>query len=61
MRVRILRERRFTPPEERRMSVHYTPGLECTVRRAWGEHLVAAGDAVEIEPPPRVSPPQQRD
>ena len=57
MRVRILRERRFIPPEERRMSVHFTPGLECTVRRAWGERLVAAGDAVEIEPPRRPDRP----
>jgi hypothetical protein len=53
MRVLILRDRRFIPPGLRRMSVHYTPGLECTVKRAWGALLVAAGDAVEIEPPPR--------
>jgi hypothetical protein len=53
MRVRIVRERRFTPPGLHRMSVHYTPGLECTVKRTWGAILVAAGDAIEIEPPRR--------
>jgi len=53
MRVLILRDRRFTPPGLHRMSVHYTPGLQCTVRRSWGALLVAAGDAVEIEPPSR--------
>jgi hypothetical protein len=53
VRVRILRDRRFYPFAHRRWSVHYTPGLECSVKRAWGVILVAAGDAVEIDPPPR--------
>jgi hypothetical protein len=54
VRVRILRDRRFAPPEYRgRVSVHYTAGLELTVKRAWGAALVAAGDALELEPPPR--------
>ena len=51
MRVRILRERRFIPPNERRISVHYTEGLETTVKREWGELLVANGDAEEIDAP----------
>jgi len=53
MRVRILRERRFVPPENRRITVHYLEGLELTVKRAWGAALVAAGDALELEPPRR--------
>jgi len=58
MRVRILRDRRFVPPGLHRFSVHYTPGLEVTVRRSWGALLVAAGDAIEIEPPGR---PERKD
>jgi hypothetical protein len=61
MRVRILRERRLVPPGLRRISVHYLPGMEVTVKRAWGDVLVASGDAVEIDPPPRnFSPPEMR-
>lgn len=53
MRVCILRDRRFVPPGLHRISVHYLPGMELTVRRAWGDLLVAAGDAIEIDPPAR--------
>lgn len=53
MRVRILRNRDFTPPEERRITVAYPKDSELTVKRAWGEALVKAGDAEEIDPPAR--------
>jgi len=53
MRVRFSREVRFTPPEERRVSIHYLPDMELTIRRRWGELLQAAGYCVEIEPPNR--------
>jgi hypothetical protein len=35
------------------MAIQYHEGLECTVRRAWGDALVEAGDAEEIEAPSR--------
>jgi hypothetical protein len=53
VRIRILRERRFIPPEDRRRSIHYLAGLECTVKRAYGLILIADGDAIEIPPPRR--------
>ena len=47
------------PPEHRnRVTVHYTPGLELTVKRAWGAALVANGDAVEIPAPKRQPKPE---
>lgn len=52
MRVRILRDRIFTP-EDRRTSVAYKAGMELTVKREWGDILVADGDAEEIAPPTR--------
>jgi hypothetical protein len=54
MRIRILREQRsFTPADNPRARVHLPKGLECTVRRAWGDQLVEAGDAEELDPPNR--------
>lgn len=53
MRVRIKRDRYFTPPEERRVTLAYKAEMELTVKRAWGELLVAAGDAEEIDVPAR--------
>jgi hypothetical protein len=53
MRIRIIRERRFIPPENRRISIHYLAGLELTVKRAWAEILIANGDAIEIPPTAR--------
>jgi hypothetical protein len=53
MRIRILRDRRFVPPDSPRMAVQYPKGLECTVKRAWGDALVEDGDAEEIETPSR--------
>ncbi|MGH6979041.1 MAG: hypothetical protein ACRED4_07100 [Brevundimonas sp.] len=55
MRVRMKRTRNFTPPEERRITVKYREKQEYTVKREWGEALVADGDAVEIEPPKRAT------
>lgn len=53
MRVRFLKDRLWTPPEDRRLTVAYKAGMEETVKRAWGERMVREGAAVEIEAPPR--------
>lgn len=48
MRVRMLKTRNFTPPEERRITVKYREKQEYTVKRDWGEAMVADGDAREL-------------
>lgn len=53
MRVKFRRERNWTPPEERRITVKYRAGQEYTVKRDWGIALVAAGDAEEVDAPGR--------
>ena len=53
MRLRFVRDVRFTPPEERRRGFHFKADTEATVKRAWGTLLVALGYAVEVEPPRR--------
>ena len=53
MWVRIVQERRFLLPENRKVSIHYKPGLTLSIRRAWGEALIASGDAVEVPTPAR--------
>lgn len=53
MRVRFVRDRNWTPPEERRISVAYKSGWEGPIKRAWGDQMVADGDCVEIPTPPR--------
>jgi hypothetical protein len=53
MRIRFKRDRDFTPADERRITVAYPADAEVTVKRAWGEKLVADGDAEEIEAPAR--------
>lgn len=53
MRVRFKRDRNWTPPEERRITVAYKKGMELTVKREWGERMVKDGDAVEIDAPVR--------
>lgn len=55
MRIRVLRDRDLTPPEERRLTIAYRAGMELTVKRTWGEALVSAGAAEEIVPPSRHS------
>lgn len=53
MRVKFKRDRNWTPPEERRITVAYKQGMELTVKREWGDQMVRDGDAVEVEPPTR--------
>ena len=53
MRVRFLKDRDWTPPEDRRITYAYKAGMEETVKRAWGEQMVKDGDAEEIEAPAR--------
>jgi hypothetical protein len=49
MRIRVLRDRRLVPPNTHNIAVQYIKGGEHTVKREWGDILVAAGDAEEIE------------
>lgn len=53
MRVRFKRDRNWTPPEERRITVAYKQGMELTIKRAWGEQMAADGDLEEIDAPSR--------
>lgn len=53
MWVRILKDRDFTPTDNRRVTVAYRQGTELPVKRAWGEALIADGDAEEIPSPGR--------
>lgn len=53
MWVRIIRERRFMVPNDQRVWIHYTVGLEISIKRAWGEALIRDGDAVAIPTPAR--------
>ncbi|WP_368933487.1 hypothetical protein [Brevundimonas naejangsanensis] len=53
MRVRFLKDRLWTPPEDRRLTVAYKKGMELTIKRAWGEQMEADGDLEEIDAPPR--------
>lgn len=53
MRVMFTKTRNWTPPEERRITVKYRAGQEYTVKRDWGEAMVAEGYAVEVDPPKR--------
>lgn len=55
MRIRMLRDRDWTPMEDRRVTFRYLGGNEYTVRRSWGEALCDAGDAEEIPAPPRAA------
>nr|WP_314437608.1 hypothetical protein [uncultured Brevundimonas sp.] len=58
MRVRFLRDRDWTPPENRRITVAYKAGVEETIKRVWGEQMVKDGDAEEIPAPPRATDPE---
>lgn len=53
MRVRFKRDRNWTPPEERRITVAYKAGWEGTIKRAWGEQMKTDGDLEEVDPPAR--------
>lgn len=53
VRIKMLRTRNFTPPEERRITVKYLADWEYTVKRAHGEAMAADGDATEIPAPAR--------
>lgn len=53
MRVKMMKTRNWIPPEERRITVKYRARQEYTVKREWGDDMVAAGDAFEVEAPAR--------
>lgn len=53
MRIKMLKTHNFVPPEERRMAVKYLDGQEYTVKRAWGEAMVAEKVAKEVKSPPK--------
>ncbi|HEY1878424.1 MAG TPA: hypothetical protein VGG68_00680 [Caulobacteraceae bacterium] len=41
-------------PEDHRIGIHYLPGMVISIKRAWGEQLIAEGYAVETKRPPNV-------
>lgn len=49
MRIKMLNTRNFTPTEDRRITTKYLTGEEYTVKRTWGEAMVADGDAKEVK------------
>lgn len=51
MRVHFLKDRNWTPPEQRGITIAYKKGMELTIKRDWGTQMVADGDAEEISPP----------
>lgn len=53
MRIRMLRTRNYIPKDERRITVKHRAGQEYTIKREWGDDMVAAGDAFEVEAPAR--------
>jgi hypothetical protein len=53
MRIRVLRDRRLVPPDTRNIAVQFTKGGEHTVKREWGDILIADGDAEELDAPHR--------
>lgn len=55
MRIEVLRDRILTPAD-RRTSVKFKAGWIGTTKRAWGDQLVADGDAVELMSPSRPQP-----
>jgi len=54
MWVRIVRERSFYPLPTHRVLIRFRPGEVVSVRRAWGEALIADGDAVLVPTPRRL-------
>lgn len=53
MRVKMMKTRNWIPPEERRITVKYRARQEYTVKREWGEAMIADGDAREVGAPKR--------
>lgn len=49
--IEFVRERLWTPPEHRSMSVKYLTGKTYTVRRDWALAMIADGDAIEVIDP----------
>jgi hypothetical protein len=58
MHIRMLKKRNFVPPERRGLTFKYLEGRHYSVKRAWGEAMIARGEAVEVAAPP--SPARQR-
>jgi len=61
MWVKLLRDRDFTPPDNRRITVAYKEGMQLPIKRAWGELLIADGDAEEIDTPNRTDDARDAD
>lgn len=49
MRIKMLRTRNFTMPEDRRVTTKYLADQEYTVKRNHGEAMVSDGDAKEVK------------
>lgn len=58
MRITMLRRARFHPPEAPDTTIVYKANCAYTVKRDWGDALVAAGDAVEVPVPARAQAPR---
>lgn len=53
MWVRMLRDRDWTPPQDRRRTWAYKAGMEVSIKDAWGRRMIADGDAERIPAPAR--------
>lgn len=49
MRIKMLRTRNYRPAEEPRITVKYLAGEEYTIKRTWGDAMVADKDAREVK------------
>lgn len=49
MRIKMLKTRNFTMPEDRRVTTKYLADQEYTVKRNHGEAMVTDGDAKEVK------------
>lgn len=58
MRIRFIRNYRFTPLGDRRVTTNYRTNMEITVKRVDGEIAVANGAAVEVDVPSRDRAPE---
>lgn len=53
MRIRMLKTRLFRVPSNRRKSYEYKENRAYTVKREWGDEMVAAGEAEGVATPAR--------
>lgn len=49
--VRFVRDRNFTPPSHRQITVAYKAGMVLPIRQDWAADLINDGDAVAVDDP----------